>query len=236
MAEKYSQLSLTQKLAKIQAIVDAAKKSKRGFNYSYADINDILANLTAGMKKYGVSLRPSIVPNTGHVEQRTFTNTKSDKQGNLYEKTSTEMFVTADMVYKWVNNDNPEDFIIEPWFIVGSQEDPSQALGSGLTYGKRQFLTNYFHIALVEEDVEQYRKRQKEAEQQEDIATAKAIIEEVDKVVKLFLAENEDKKDEIAKFVGKYIKGSDYRKIKDPILAAKLLEDFNNTYINKEEK
>ena len=49
-------LNLIQKLAKIRAISDVVAKEKRGYNYSYADITSILAKITAGMKKYGVSL------------------------------------------------------------------------------------------------------------------------------------------------------------------------------------
>ena len=48
-------LNLFQKLAKIRAISDAAQKNKRGYNYTYTDITEILANVTAGMKKYGSS-------------------------------------------------------------------------------------------------------------------------------------------------------------------------------------
>lgn len=75
MAEE--QLNLVQKLAKIRAISDVVSKEKRGYNYSYADITTILAKITAGMKKYGVSLIPQIVPGTSHVQQNVVTNTIS---------------------------------------------------------------------------------------------------------------------------------------------------------------
>lgn len=127
-------LNLIQKLAKIRAISDVVAKEKRGYNYSYADITSILAKITAGMKKYGVSLIPQIVPGTSHVEQLVTSNTKFTKTGEAYEAKTSEMLVTADMVFKWVDDANPEDFIEVPWFVTGSQGDPSQALGSGLTY------------------------------------------------------------------------------------------------------
>ena len=57
-------LNLVQKLAKIRNISDVAKKSKQGYGYTYSDITEILANVTAGMKKYSVSLIPAIVPGT----------------------------------------------------------------------------------------------------------------------------------------------------------------------------
>lgn len=227
-------LSLIKKLAKIRNISDVAQKNKQGYGYTYTDITEILANVTAGMKKYGVSLLPSIVPGTSKIEQVTTVNTKTDKQGRTYDKKDTEMLFSADMVYKWVNDDNPEEFIEIPWAVVGAQSDPSQSLGSGLTYCSRYFLTNYFQIAQSDLDVDAYRSKQKAAEASEDKAIAEAIIDQFDTILKQFLADNQDKKDEVKKFITKYVKNANYPAIKDPALASKLLEDFKNTYINKE--
>lgn len=227
-------LSLIKKLAKIRNISDVAQKNKQGYGYTYTDITEILANVTAGMKKYGVSLLPSIVPGTSKIEQVTTVNTKTDKQGRTYDKKDTEILFSADMVYKWVNDDNPEEFIEIPWAVVGAQSDPSQSLGSGLTYCSRYFLTNYFQIAQSDLDVDAYRSKQKAAEASEDKAIAEAIIDQFDTVLKQFLADNQDKKDEVKKFITKYVKNANYPAIKDPALASKLLEDFKNTYINKE--
>lgn len=232
MAEE--NLSLIKKLAKIRNISDVAQKNKQGYGYTYTDITEILANVTAGMKKYGVSLLPSIVPGTSKIEQVTTVNTKTDKQGRTYDKKDTEMLFSADMVYKWVNDDNPEEFIEIPWAVVGAQSDPSQSLGSGLTYCSRYFLTNYFQIAQSDLDVDTYRSKQKAAEASEDKAIAAAIIDQFDTTLKQFLADNQDKKDEVKKFITKYVKNANYPAIKDPALASKLLEDFKNTYINKE--
>lgn len=227
-------LNLVQKLAKIRNISDVAKKSKQGYGYTYSDITEILANVTAGMKKYDVSLIPAIVPGTSKIEQVVTVNTKTDKQGKTYDKTDTEMLFSADMIYKWINNDNPEECIEVPWSVVGAQSDPSQAFGSGLTYCSRYFLTNYFQIAQSDLDVDAYRSKQKAAEVSEDKAIATAIIEQFDTILKQYLADNQDKKDEVKKFISKYAKNANYPAIKDPALASKLLEDFNNTYINTE--
>lgn len=229
MAEE--QMNLVQKLAKIRAISDVVSKEKRGYNYSYADITTILAKITAGMKKYGVSLIPKIVPGTTHVSQNIVTNTKFDKTGKAYDNTVTEMLVTADMVFRWVNDDNPDDFIDVPWFVTGSQSDPSQAFGSGLTYCTRYFLTNYFQIAQSDSDVDAYRTKQKEAEASEGKAIAEEIIANFDVIVKSYLSDNPAKGDEVKKFISKYAKNGNYFAIKEPNLAAKLLEDFKNTYM-----
>lgn len=234
MAEE--QLNLIQKLAKIRAISDVVSKEKRGYNYSYADITTILANITAGMKKYRVSLIPSIVPGTFDVSQNVIENTKVDKTGKPYVQKSTEMLVKADMIFKWINDDDTTDYIEVPWVAVGSQSDPSMATGSSLTYCTRYFLTSFFQIAQADSDVDAYRSKQKAAEASEDKAIAEAIIDQFDTILKQFLADNQDKKDEIKKFITKYVKNANYPAIKDPALASKLLEDFKNTYINKETK
>lgn len=228
------QLNLVQKLAKIRAISDVVSKEKKGYNYSYADITTILANITAGMKKYGVSLIPSIVPGTSEVIQNVVVNTKFDKTGKAYDQTVTEMLVKADMVFKWVNDEKPDDYIEVPWVVTGSQGDPSQALGSGLTYCTRYFLCNYFQIAQADSDVDTYRSKQKAAEASEDKAIAEGIIEQFDTILKKYLADHQDKTDEVKKFIGKFAKNANYLAIKEPALASKLLEDFQKTFLKGE--
>lgn len=230
MAEQ--QMNLYQKLAKIRAMSDVVRKDKKGYNYNYADVTAILANITAGMKKHRVSLIPSINPNTSRVEKVVSKNTKFDKTGKPFESTSTEMLYSADMIFTWVDDDNPEDKISVPWFVVGSQSDPSQALGAGLTYCMRYFLCNYFQIAQPDDDVDAYRSKQKLAEKSEDRAIAGEIISQLDKLVREYLKSNPDRQEEIKTFVGKYVKNSDYFKITEPAIASKLLQDFTTKYLN----
>lgn len=233
MTQETQKLNLYQKLAKIRAMSDAVKKSKKGYNYTYSDITEILANVTGGMKKYGVSLIPSIMPDTASVTPNVMVNTKTDKTGKVYDSTTTEMVFTADMIYTWVNDDNPDEEIEVTWFATGSMADCAQAMGAGLTYTTRQFLTAYFQIAQSDNDVDAYRKKQKEAEDSEDRAIAEAIIDEFDGIIKQFLADNEDKKDEVKKFISKYVKGGNYFAIKEPVLAGKLLNDFKENYMKE---
>ena len=228
LAEK--NMTLVQKLAKIREISDVVKKDKQGYNYTYADITAILANVTAGMKKYGVSLYPCILPGTGEVHQNVTENTRFDKTGKSYINKVTEMLVSAEMIFKWVNNDNPDDYIEIPWFIVGSQSDPSQALGSALTYNTRYFMTSFFQIAQSDTDVDAYRSKQKAAEASEDKAIAEEIIGEFDKILREYLADNRDKEEEVKSLISKYAKKANYTAIKEPSLASKLLQDFKKNF------
>ena len=228
-------LNLYQKLAKIRALSDVVKKEKSGYGYKYADITTILANITAGMKKQGVSLIPGIVPGTISVTPNVITNTKFDKQGNSRTTTTTEMLVKAEMTFTWVNDEHPEERIVVPWVVTGSQSDPSQALGAGLTYCTRYFLTNYFEIAQSENDVDTYRSKQKAAEVSEDKQIAESIIAKFDELLKTYLSDHDDKKEELSKFVKRFVKDGNYFKIKEPSLAAKLLKDFQTTFMTKGE-
>ncbi len=227
-------LNLVQKLAKIRSMSDAVAKSKRGYNYSYEDITEILANVTAGMKRYGVTLIPTIIPGTSEVSQNVVRKTKIDKTGKPYECVTTEMLYSADMLFRWVNDENPSETVEVPWFVTGSQEDPSQAFGSGLTYCTRYFLTSYFQIARSDNDVDGYRSRQKAASEAEDKALANELIASFDTLLREFLATNPDKAEETKKFISKYVKNANYLQIKEPALAAKLKDDFENTYLKEQ--
>lgn len=228
MAEQ--KLNLTQKLALIRQMCGAVKKSKKGYGYNYADITDILAKVTAGMNKYHVTLIPSIVPGTISINQNVTVNTKTTKDGNVFDSTSTEMLVKAEMIFTWVDDDNVDDVLRVPWIVTGSQNDPSQAFGSGLTYCTRYFLTTFFNIAQPDTDVDAYRSKQKEAEMAEDIALAGEIVKQLDDAVRIYLDNYKDKSEEVKKFLGKYVKGGDYRKVKEPAIASEILNSFKETF------
>lgn len=227
------QLNVYQKLAKIRGISDVAQKNLKGYGYTYVGLTEILSKVTAGMKRYGISLIPAIVPGTAVVQKNEIVQTKVDKTGKAYDNTTTEMLFTAEMTFTWVNDDNPEEKVIVPWFVTGAQGDPSQALGSGMTYTTRQFLTAYFQIAQIDQDVDAYRSKQKEAEASEEKEIAAAVIEKFDTVVKSYLADHQDKKEEVIKFITRFEKKGNYFAINDPKLAAKLLEDFNKTFLGE---
>jgi len=235
MAEE--KLNLIQKLAKIRSIADVAVKDKKGYGYSYADITQILASVKSGMKKYGISLIPKIVPGTSRVEQVVTESTKFTKQGEPYVQKSSEMLYHADMIFQWIDDETGETIDV-PWTVTGAQSDPSQAFGSAMTYCTRYFMTNYFQIAqIAAEDVDAFRSRQKEAEASEEKAIADGIITQFDKEFKSYFADHPDKADELGKFLSRYVKKNsagkyDYFKIREPALASKLLEEFRKTYLN----
>lgn len=228
-------LNLYQKMALIRKSVDVVKKNKKGFNYKYTSIEDILAKVTVSMEKYNVSLIPRCVSGTSVVSPYNYQKTKIDKTGKQYEEQVNEIIVQTEVLYTWINNDNPTEFIEVPWFVVGSQADPAQALGSGLTYGQRQFLINYFQIAQPEDDVDSYRAKQRAAEEEQEALIAQAITEEIHTAVTGHLENHPKDRAKITEIVKKYDKKSNYFNIKSPKEAAKLLEELKEVFEEKEE-
>lgn len=234
MAEKIEKLNIYQKLEKISEIVDVIKKEKNGFNYTYVDISDILVRVKYGMRKYGLSLIPRIVPGTTKVVPTTFVKTKIDRVSKQpYDETKVEMVISCDTVMTWVDNDDPSMTVEIPWTITGCQEDVSQAFGSALTYCERYFLVSFFHISTVErDDVDAYRSKQKETEAAEAKSIAEEIVKSFDELAKEFVGSAKDEaaaKEQLLSLTSKYVKGGNYNKIDNPKLAAKMLQEFKDT-------
>ena len=233
MAER---LNIYQKLAKIRKQVEVVQKNKSGYGYKYVTDDELLAKITAGMDKYGVSLIPNIVPETLQVQPYTYKKTKKEKQNGqfvTYEENVNEFITTSDMQYIWVNNENPEEKVVVNWSMVGQQSDASQCLGSGLTYSMRYFLLKYFNVATPDDDPDAWRSKQKAAEVAEDKAVAEQIIAVLDTEIKSFLADNPKKSNDVKALVSKYTKNGNYFAITESVLAAKLLDDFKANF-NKE--
>ena len=231
MAEE---MNLYQKLAKIRKQVEVIRKNKKGFNYSYVSDDEILARVSVFLDKYGTSLIPNVSMGTLKVEPYTYKKTKVSKQGEIYEETVNEVLVSADMTWTWVNNNKPEERINVDWVLVGQQADASQALGSALTFTNRYFLLKFFNIATPDNDPDNFRGKQREAEAAEDRAIADEIINTFDEELKEFLESHKGKTEDAKKLVAKYVKDGNYFKIKESAVAAKLLDDFEKTFLDKE--
>lgn len=231
-----SELNLYQKLAKIRKPVQVLKKNKSGYGYRYVDEEAILSKISVLMDKYEVSLIPSISPTTIVVAPHTYSKTKTTKTGNIFEEKVNEVVVQAEMVYMWVNDANPEERISVPWMMVGSQSDASQAFGSALTYSNRYFLLKYFGIATSDSDPDEFRRRQKEAEDEENRLIVKAVVDQIHSFVTKHLADHPEDRELVLEITKKYVKekgkpSANYYAIKDVETATAL-----NTALREEFK
>ena len=232
MAEQ--NLNIYQKLAKIRKQVEVIQRNKKGYGYTYVSEDEILAKISGFMDKYSLSLIPSVIHSSAVVTPYHTKKTKSTNKGEIYEENVNEVLVSADMVFTWVNNENPNERVDVPWILVGHQSDGSQSFGSGLSYAMRYFLLKFFNIATPDDDPDKWRSKQKAAGAAEDMMIAEEIIASFDTMVKEFLASNQDKTEEVKKFVAKYVKGGNYFAITESVLASKLLADFKETFKIKE--
>lgn len=146
-------MSLHEKLAGIRKIVEVVQKNKEGHNYKYAGEETILAKVIAGMDRYGVNLYSEIVPGTMTLTPYSYTKVKALKGGGTFEEIVNEFLVQGELLYTWVNVDNPEDTLSVHWSMIGQKSDASQAVGSGLTYCNRYFLLKFFQDATPKDDL-----------------------------------------------------------------------------------
>lgn len=228
-------MNLYEKLARVRQRVEIMQKDASGYNYSFVSGESLLAKITGLMKELNISLIPRIVPGTMQVSHVATPKKKFMKEVGLYDDATYEYLVQAEMEYTWVNNENPEEKVIVPWVFVGSQSDPSQAFGSGLTYAARYFLLRFFSVATDELDPDNWRSKQRAAEVEEEKLIADKIIEEVDKTIHTYLDANPKGGPAVKKIVEKFRKDGDYFKIKESVVASKLLDELRKELV-KEDK
>lgn len=223
-------LNLHQKLLKIANMAGALQRTRAAYGYKYVPEEDIQAKVTAGMQRYGVMLYHSIVPGTLRVIPITYTN-KSNKTCN-------EVIVHADTTYTWVNVNNPEEKIENSWVFVGQMEDAAQAFGAAETYANRYFLMKSLQLATTESDPDNYRSKQKEAEDFEEAARAKNLKDAIAQVVSKgsALIKSGVDKTVIASTVAKYNGGeSNPSTITSEEICAKINEELDKIATRKKD-
>lgn len=229
-------LNIYQRLAKIRKQVEVVKKDKSGYNYKYVSDDELMARISGLMDKYSLMLIPKIVPETTAVEPYSTKKTRTTRDGKVYEENVNEILVSADMVFEWVDVDNPEERVKVPWALVGHQDDASQSLGSGLTYCTRYFLLKFFNVATPEDDPDKWRSKQKAAAEAEEKMIVKEIIDKFDTDVRAYLAANPKDAEPVKAMISKYVKGGDYFKVAESALAAKMAQEFMDTFVSKKKE
>jgi len=231
-----TKLNLVQKLAKIREMVEVLRKNKSGFNYKYVTEDEILARVAAGMKKYGVSLKPSVVPGTLATSPIQYQKVKKSKSGDPIVEDIYETLVQADLVFTWIDCDNQDDKMEVPWALIGQQSDAAQAFGSALTYANRYFMLKFFQVATPDDDPDNWRNKKEEAEAEAEASVTREIIAKIDEYVIAYLEANnnsEEARKKLTEVVKKYVRNgskptADYQNyLTDPSVAAKLLEELN---------
>lgn len=235
MAEQ-KELNIHQCLAKIRKQVEVIQKDKAGYNYKYVSDDEILARISGLMEKYHLNLIPKIVPGTLMVTPYLTKKTRTRRDGQPYEENVNEIIVYADMVFEWVNVDNPEEHVEVPWVVIGHQDDASQSLGSGLTYCTRYFLLKFFNVATPDDDPDKWRGKQRATSEAEEKMITKEIINNFDAKVKAYLSANPTSAEAVKAMISKYARNSDYFKITESTLASKMAQEFEETFVSKKKE
>lgn len=129
MSEK---LNVYQKIIEVRKVAKNFNKDAKGFNFQYVSGDQVLSKIMDKMNEVGLLFIPNIKEDSLNLSRYTYINSKS--------KEVTESVVIGEMTYKWVNAENPEDILEIKWGLIGQQTDPSQALGTALTYSERYML------------------------------------------------------------------------------------------------
>lgn len=234
IVQEGERLSLLEKLAKIRKAVAVMFKDSSGYNYRYTSVTEILAKTTVYMEKYHLLLVPTFVQGTENTFLQQYKKTKVLKTGGVIDEAVNEYVFTSQMNYTWYDLDSGETFTI-PWVISGSQADPSQAIGSATTYALRQFLCQFFQIAQVSEDPNEWRSKQQEEEEREGKEAARAVTEQITQFLSAYKAAHPEKEKEIVEFLKANVSVSgkpsvNYLAIKDPVAATKLKEAIEEKF------
>lgn len=232
-------LNLHQKILKIADMAGVLQKTASGYSYRYVPEEDIQAKVTAGLQKYGVMLYDRIVPGTLNVMPYTYEKYDPKIKG---VKPVNEIIVSGDMIYTWVNVDNPDEYVETTWAFVGQMEDAAQAMGAGLTYANRYYLMKQLQLATTESDPDNYRSKQREAENYEENLAEKEAAEQLAKKISEVVDAGKRlitrgmQKDDMMSLVAKYNDGNGNPSALKSIEACEqVLEEFKTIKV-KEQK
>ncbi|WP_204981791.1 ERF family protein [Mammaliicoccus sciuri] len=147
MSEK--KLNLFQKIADVKANIDGFTKDTKGYNYSYVSGSQVLHSIRNKMEEHNLLFVPHI-KNASYQEIEVLV--KGQKKPNI--------IVSLDLIYSWIDADNPTDRFEIPFYAIGHQDDASKALGTALTYSERYLLMKQFNIPTDEDDADAKQKRE----------------------------------------------------------------------------
>ena len=139
-----TKLNLYQKLVEVRKSVEYLQKDTKGYNFNYVAGSKVLGSLRKQMDDQGLLLVSAI----------------TDSKYEVVEGNKKNYVVSCNMMFTWINAENPEEKLEVPYCAFGSQSDVSQALGSALTYSERYFMLKFFNIATDKDDPDAHTAKQ----------------------------------------------------------------------------
>lgn len=145
-------MNIYEKLLEIRKSIPYLQKKEKGQNCQYVKGSEILALIRPKIDDTGLLLIPSVV--------NTEITNVTVLEGNP-AKEKVKQIVNANMVFTWINVENPEEKLEVPFACFGMQNDISMAFGSALTYTERYFLLKFFNIPTDKDDPDTFQKKNK---------------------------------------------------------------------------
>lgn len=139
-------MNVYQKILEVKKSCDFFSKdaSTSGFGaYKYVSGLQILSSIKKKMEEVGLLFVPVTVENRSW-STFDYLNSKGEAK--------TDFIVEGKVTYRFVDADDPSDYIDVPWEFYGQQNDISKAFGSGLTYTERYMLLKTLGIPTDDED------------------------------------------------------------------------------------
>lgn len=138
-------MNIYQKLIELKQSVGGFTKDKKSFGYEYVSGSQVLNKIKDKMNELQMFLYPEVDYNTFTWEKHEYLNNKGDQK--------LDFIVTFKITYKWINAEDPTEFIEVPWLGVGQQAgDIAKAVGTALTYNERYFLLKTFGLPTDMDD------------------------------------------------------------------------------------
>ena len=237
-------LSLEQKLVEIRKGAGFVQKTKAGYGYKFSPEEEILAKVTPLLTKHKVLLYKHIVPGTFSITPSIYQKieSKPDKQGVVIttEKTVVEYICKTELLFIFVDAENPTERIEFPWAMVAVQSDATFSFAGAMTSTIRLFWMKQLDMASSEGGQDEYFAKQHEAEDRENKELVDALIGQIDKIY----AQHADDKVNKDKFVAELKKvilidgkpGANWKLIKEPAMAAQALAVTKKVFNIKEKE
>ena len=145
-----SKLNIYQKLLEVRKGIEYLQKSESGQNCKYTAGSIVVGTIRPKIDELGLLLIPKIT--SSEYSNVTVIEGKDNKE-------KLKHIVKCDMVYTWINVENPEEQLDVPFVAYGMQNDISMAQGSALTYIERYFLLKFFQIATDKDDPDMFENK-----------------------------------------------------------------------------
>lgn len=175
---RHDVLTLQEKMVELRTAIPALVKRaySEEVSYDFVKIDDIFRYLTRAMneQKVNMDIEFERAAKKDEIGNPVFIQYQANCQMWLYE---------ADLGLKWVNAEDPEDFIQTTIHAIGVHEMPEKAKGSGWTYALKYYLLNKFCIDQGGEDPDmrqtEYLPDDRSSENRVEVDTTADYLEEV---------------------------------------------------------